>query len=252
MTAAIRVPIITYHSIDDRGTILSTAPALFAAHVAALARGGWRTAGIAAIARALRKREALPARTIALTFDDGYANFAKHAWPALKSARLGATLFALGERAIASNTWDSGAGTLGGEPLLTGAALRELADEGVEIGAHSMTHARLTELAPAVLALEAGGSCRALAETIGRPVRVFAYPYGAQNAAVRDAIAACCDAACSTRMGFASASSDPFLLERIDAYYLRDVRLVESLDSAATRAYLRARAVLRRLRSAHG
>lgn len=247
-----RIPIITYHSIDERGTILSTPPALFAAHVAALARGGWRTASIAEIARAIRESRALGARTIALSFDDGYANFARHAWPVLRRAKLGATLFALGDRAVASNTWDAGAGSLGGEPLLGGAELRELADDGVEIGAHSMSHARLPDLPPAALAREVGESCRALAETIGRSVRVFAYPYGAHSAAVRDAVAACTDAACSTRMGFARSSSDLFLLERIDAYYLRDARLVESLDSATTRAYLGARAILRRLRSAYG
>lgn len=248
----LRVPIVTYHSIDERGTILSTTPALFAAHVAALARGGWRTARVDEIARAVRERRPLPARSIALTFDDGYANFARHAWPALRQAGFGATLFALGDRAVTSNTWDAGAGTLGGEPLLEGGALRQLADEGVEIGAHSMSHARLARLAPEALAHEVGGACRALAETIGRPVRAFAYPYGAHDSAARAAVAACTDAACSTRMGFATASSDAYLLERIDAFYLRDTRLVETLDSAATRAYLGARAFVRRLRDAYG
>jgi hypothetical protein len=83
-------------------------------------------------------------------------------------------------------------------------------------------------------------------------VRVFAYPYGIHDERSRQAVAGVCDAACSTRMGYVTGASDLFLLERIDAYYLRDVRLVERLDSAAVRSYLRARATVRRLRSRYG
>lgn len=247
-----RVPIITYHSIDERGTILSTTPAQFAAQIARLARRGWRTAPVSAVATAMREGRALPPRTVVLTFDDGYRNFAERAWPVLRDAGFGASLFALGDRAITANTWDRGADTLGGEPLLDAAALARLAEEGVEIGAHTMTHARLPSLDASGREREVAGCQRALAEVAARPVRVFAYPYGALDDASRALVAAHYDAACSTRMGFATASSDPYRLERIDAYYLRNPRLLEELDSFATRVYLGTRALLRRARSAYG
>jgi peptidoglycan/xylan/chitin deacetylase (PgdA/CDA1 family) len=247
-----RVPIITYHSIDERGTILSTAPGQFAAQIAGLARRGWRTESVSAVAAAIRERRPLPPKRVVLTFDDGYRNFAEHAWPVLRDAGFGATLFALGDRTIAANVWDHGPGTLGGEPLLDAAGIARLAEEGVEIGAHSMTHARLPSLDANAREREIAECQRALAETAARPVRVFAYPYGALDDASRALVAAHYDAGCSTRMGFATASSDRYRLARIDAYYLRNPRLVEALDAFATRAYLGTRALLRRARSAYG
>jgi peptidoglycan/xylan/chitin deacetylase (PgdA/CDA1 family) len=42
---------------------------------------------------AARRRRRLPARSVLLTFDDGYRDFAEHAWPILRAAGLPATLF---------------------------------------------------------------------------------------------------------------------------------------------------------------
>jgi peptidoglycan/xylan/chitin deacetylase (PgdA/CDA1 family) len=247
-----RVPILTYHSIDDSGTVISTPPVLFERQMRALAEAGWTTAPLSEVAAALRTRRPLPRRTVVLTFDDGYENFRDRAWPVLRSHGFGATLFAPAAPRVPANDWDRGAGTMAGAPLLDGPALRRLADEGVEIGCHSATHARLDRTRGSELEREVAGAQRALAETLARPVTLFAYPYGAYDAAARAAVAACYDAACSTHLGFASAASDVFRLERIDAYYLRDPAMLARLDDAAMRRRLALRALLRRARSRFG
>ena len=62
--------------------------------------------------------------------------------------------------------------------------LRELAPEIVTIGSHTLTHPILTTLAEPELEAEIGGSRRVLEGKLQRPVELFAYPNGSQNAAV--------------------------------------------------------------------
>jgi peptidoglycan/xylan/chitin deacetylase (PgdA/CDA1 family) len=57
--------------------------------------------------------------------------------------------------------------------------LREFAGHGIEIGAHTRSHANLGEIHdPATLESEIVGSARDLESWLERPVRYFAFPYG--------------------------------------------------------------------------
>jgi len=247
-----RVPVLTYHSIDESGSPSSTSAALFAKQIEVLKREEWRTIRVADAAAAIREKRALPARTLAITFDDGYENFAADAWPILSSSGFGATLFVVSGRLGARSDWAGARGIPSGLPLLDAASVRKLAEEGVEIGCHSATHASLAGLEPARLAEETSAARDALAETAGRPIRAFAYPYGAIDAAARAAAVRAFDAACTTRLGFAGAGSDPHALERIDAFYLRNLALVGRLDGPAARLVFRLRGVARRLQNRYG
>jgi peptidoglycan/xylan/chitin deacetylase (PgdA/CDA1 family) len=84
------------------------------------------------------------------------------------------------------NEWDArrGAAKL---PLLGAAELQELADRGWAIGAHSRTHAHLTQADDVTLERELGEPLRAL-RALGLPVEpVLAYPHGEHDARVRAA-----------------------------------------------------------------
>ena len=157
-------------------------------------------------------------RHVAVTFDDGYADNLTTARPALERRGIPATIFvATGAlRSGAEFWWDElerlapgsrrelGDGfkrllpeerdevltelreSRPGAPdpppshrLLTPAELVALADGGlVEIGAHTVTHPRLSELPVEAQEAEIVESRRELEELLGRPVRGFAYPYG--------------------------------------------------------------------------
>jgi peptidoglycan/xylan/chitin deacetylase (PgdA/CDA1 family) len=58
-------------------------------------------------------------------------------------------------------------------------ALREMSRAGIEIGAHTLTHPRLTRLADEELAAEISGSKQRIEAEIRRPVTSFCYPNGA-------------------------------------------------------------------------
>ena len=103
-------------------------------------------------------------------------------------------------------------------PTMSPAQIRELAGS-FEIGAHTITHPILARLDPSAAREEIMGSKRVLEQTLGHPVRWFAYPNGRPEAdytrehvhMVREAGY---EAAVSTAIGAASAASDLFELPR--------------------------------------
>jgi peptidoglycan/xylan/chitin deacetylase (PgdA/CDA1 family) len=86
----------------------------------------------------------------------------------------------------------------------------------IEIGAHSVTHAALSTLAPDAQRTEIGQSKAQLEALVGRPVVSFAYPFGDQGsdtaALVREAGFR---SSCTTDAGAVRARTDPFQLPRI-------------------------------------
>ena len=121
---------------------------------------------------------------VGLSFDDGYAGLTEHALPALRRHGFGATVFVVTERLGGSNDWDNGPVW----PLLDPEGVRRLAAEGIEIGSHTATHARLAGQEPGRLKTEVTGSRDQLAELLGAPPCGFAYPYGSLDAAAVEAV----------------------------------------------------------------
>jgi peptidoglycan/xylan/chitin deacetylase (PgdA/CDA1 family) len=127
-------------------------------------------------------------RLVGLSFDDGYADFVHYAMPILARYGFGATVFVLAGRLGGENGWDRPGPS---KALMTADQVRRAAAAGIEIGSHSLTHARLPELAGDALHGEVSDSRAVLSRLTGQDVHGFCYPYGAAGArevdAVRDA-----------------------------------------------------------------
>ncbi len=113
-----------------------------------------------------------------VTFDDGYRDNLTIAAPILEAAGVSACFFITtgyvgGARRFA---WDERAGR--DLPLLSWAEVRELRRRGFEIGSHSVSHRRMSELDDEELEIELAESQRALEGELGEDVRLFAYPFG--------------------------------------------------------------------------
>ena len=136
-----RLPmILMYHSVADVGqdpSHLSVAPSLFAEQMTTLRRLGLRGVSICSLLDAMRARRAR--RLVGITFDDGYRNVLDAAVPTLKRHGFTATVFVITGRFGGTNEWAKGPSM----PLLSANEVSELADAGMEIGSHSMTHTRL-------------------------------------------------------------------------------------------------------------
>ena len=99
-----RLPILTYHSLDDSSSPISVGPALFRRQMEWLRNGNWSTLGIDALLDG-HERGQWPERACVLTFDDGFANFAEHALPVLREFGFIAHVFVLAGGVGGNNDW---------------------------------------------------------------------------------------------------------------------------------------------------
>lgn len=117
--------------------------------------------------------------TACITFDDGYAENLEFAIPLLLKHKIPFTYFVATD--FVANNRPFPHDVAAGRPLAVNTLddIRKLAGAGVEIGAHTRTHANLGgPLSPEQLVSEIVGSKRDLEAAIDKPVRYFAFPYG--------------------------------------------------------------------------
>jgi peptidoglycan/xylan/chitin deacetylase (PgdA/CDA1 family) len=237
--------ILTYHSIDETGSVISIAERSFRRHVAWLAEGRVRVVPLETITSVPPDQDA-----VAITFDDGLASFGAIAAPLLLQHGLPVTLFVVSDAVGSTNVWrgrqDSGIPV---QPLLDWEQLGALQAAGVRLGAHTCTHPRLTALEGDALEREIVASKQRLARELGVDATTFAYPYGAMSPAARDLVARTFRYGCTTRLAALACEEDPALLPRLDSYYLRSPGALESWGSRRFRMRM---GLLARARSMRG
>ncbi len=232
--------ILTYHSLDNSGSVVSVRPDLFREQIERLME---RSVPIVPLDQA----PDTPG-SVALTFDDGFENLVEHAFPLLEKHALPATVFAVSGYIGRLNTWPGQPPSIPRLPLMNASALRETPGS-VEIGAHTVTHPDLTKLPPERAAEELKNSRAALEDITGRPVRWLAYPYGASTHAVRDLARREFALACGVAMKFVGPDTDRADLPRIDAFYLNRGLPAERLLTPSGTAYIAFRNLLRTTRA---
>ena len=171
----------------------------------------------------------------AITFDDGYRDFAELAVPALSALQLHATLFVPSAWIGKTNVWD--AGYAAERAIMTSHELRQLDPSRVTIGAHGLTHRRLARLEVSILHEETASARKILEDICGHSVTLFAYPYGQADDFDESAERAVEDAgflaACSTRFGRGSSPEERFRLRRVGIMPGDSIEVVErKLDGA--------------------
>ncbi|HVF98297.1 MAG TPA: polysaccharide deacetylase family protein [Chloroflexia bacterium] len=210
------ITILSYHSLDDLGTPLSVSPSLFAAQMSALSELGCRTFTMSQVAERLSSRRPFPSRTVAVTFDDGFANFAEEGAPILWRYGFAATVYVITGMVGRATHWTDRSSPLPSLPILNWEQIEQLHARGVEIGAHSATHGFLTQYSPSALANELVAPRRLLEDRMGTPVRSFAYPQGDyDDRVVRAVREAGYTTAATVDQGRAGCKSDPLRLPRL-------------------------------------
>jgi peptidoglycan/xylan/chitin deacetylase (PgdA/CDA1 family) len=174
------------------------------------------------------KRASIPKNAVVITIDDGWRSTYTEAFPELQKRKFPFTVF------IYPNIIGKTANAL------TWKQIREMADAGVDIQSHSLTHPYLTkrkhrskgEKAYAEwLAKELGESRRILEKETGRKVQFLAYPYGDYDDRVAEA---------AERAGYAAALTCDFGSVKKGSDPLRMKRFVidDRMDFAAFRKYM--------------
>lgn len=183
----------------------------FRAQLDLLQSQGWHTHRLDEL-----RAKPLPARSVVITFDDGYRdNFA--AFNELARRNMTASWFIVsGDIGLNAGWQDPDSPKL---PLLETAQLREMHAAGMEIGSHSHTHCPLTECDDETLAVELARSKDTLEAMLNASITSLAYPYGLYDDRVVEATrAAGYCAAGTTRSGWAMRDDDPMRIRRLSVF----------------------------------
>lgn len=167
--------ILFYHRVSDDRDELAVSPSSFRRQMDYLAAESYRVVDVVE-AVDLLDRGALRARTIGLSFDDGYLDVAEHALPILAGHGFHATVF-VPPGVIDGTAWFDWYRRQ--PPLLDWDDIAELDQDGtLRFEAHSQTHPNLLALDDHVARHEIASSKRQLEQHLGRPVEAFSYPSG--------------------------------------------------------------------------
>jgi peptidoglycan/xylan/chitin deacetylase (PgdA/CDA1 family) len=204
------LPILMYHytgplppNADIFRKDLTVSAALFESHLKHFAEEGIETVTLDRLFEHLEGGRPLPPKAVALTFDDGYLDNYEVAFPLLRKYGMVGTFF------VTTGFTDT-------PGYMTWEMLAEMAEAGMAIEAHSVTHADFTKITPAQLARELAAPKSQIEEHLGRPSRFLAYPGGRFDpAVVRATKAAGYTAAVTTQHGTRHTAAGPFELVRV-------------------------------------
>ncbi len=248
------IPILMYHSISEDPEAgvspyykTNTSPTDFREQMRSLAEAGYRAISIDYVVALLSASQPLtldPQRLVAITFDDGFADFYTQAFPILREHGFTATVF-LPTAFIGCNRrmFSPPPGSPSSPPhrhstpleCLTWAEVRELRMAGIDFGSHTATHPRLVELSWPEIQRELRDSKDELENRLQTAVAHFCYPYGfPQNRrqfvgrlteVLRNTGYRCCT---TTRVGCATSGDDVFALRRLPVNSLDDLALLSA------------------------
>jgi len=242
---AASLPILTFHAVDNRSSVISFSPTLFARGMALLHDKGYRTVSLVELINGMRRSVLPPERSIVITFDDGYRSFYEHAFPVLQRHGMTATVFL-----TVGKTKKKRLPTMEGRPMLSWSEIKEMHRAGIAFGAHTLTHPDLTLLPDERIEAEVVGGKVAIEDALDTPVTSFAYPFGRFDERCREIARRHFICACSDKLGLVRTNSDFYALQRVDSYYIRHERFFDAISTRFFPLYVCARAVPRRFRRA--
>ncbi|MEN8176767.1 MAG: polysaccharide deacetylase family protein, partial [Pseudomonadota bacterium] len=149
----------------------------FAAQMAYLHRFGYAVLPFSQALKCLGGEQPIPPRAVTLTFDDGYENFFEYAYPVLQGYGYSAMVYLISGLVGKPSSWFQADGR-DTPPLMSRERILQLRDQGIEFGAHSVSHVRLATLDAERMREEVFGCRHQLEQLLGGPVLDFCYPYG--------------------------------------------------------------------------
>jgi peptidoglycan/xylan/chitin deacetylase (PgdA/CDA1 family) len=168
--------VLGYHHVSDGGHHLAVSRQTFAEQMSVLdeLREELPPLALPEIVERMSNGSA-PTRSVTITFDDAWADLHSNALSLLVEHRIPATLYVP-------------TGFLDFPGYVSRAELRDLADAGIHIGAHTRTHPDLRTCTDTELESEVRGSRADLEDLLSTKIDSFAYPQGLHDKRVVEAV----------------------------------------------------------------
>jgi peptidoglycan/xylan/chitin deacetylase (PgdA/CDA1 family) len=214
-----KVSILMYHQVGEfnrpkehRATFCHIRR--FKAQMAYLYHLGYKVLQLGDAIDALSGKWDLSGHGVVLTFDDGYQNFRDYAFPVLQRYDFPATVFLVSGLMGKSAKWLADDGRYAPK-LMKPLTVKELRENNITFGSHSVSHPRLSQINGARQIQEIADSKSALEDLLGEEIPYFCYPNGDyDNGVVAMVREAGYRAALTCDRGAATASDDPLTLPR--------------------------------------
>ena len=236
--------VLMYHSIAEGSGPTSIAPDTFRRQIETLAECGYQTISLASLKSWQSGALELPAKPIAITFDDGFADFADTAFPILRKHKYAATVFLPSGKIGGTEDWE-----LTKRPLMTWSQVSGLAEQGIDFGGHSVNHSDLTKLSVEQAGHEIKRCRDDIADKLGRVPLSFAPPYGRAGERERDLIRRHFELSLGTRFQRVGRHDDAYNIPRIEMHYFRDPHRWRAFLEGRSEWYFAARRTLRNVRA---
>lgn len=207
--AAHSVPVLNYHQINDRDeNALTVHTDQFEAQMKFLVDNGYHAITPAEMLDAFENGSELPSKPVIITFDDGYIDNYRNAYPVLEKYNLKATIFLISDYV---STYPN---------YLTWADVAEMQESGIiDFESHTLSHAELDKITSAEAWQQLSGSKKALEWHLNKPINFIAYPCGSYDEELeRLTKKAGYRAAFTVNYGLSDPDENHFILDRVPIF----------------------------------
>jgi peptidoglycan/xylan/chitin deacetylase (PgdA/CDA1 family) len=187
-----RAPVLCYHKIDSpaadiliRGAF--TAPERFAKQLGYLKKRGFTFYTASELIEHFLNHGEFPAKSVALTLDDGWKDNYTNAFPILKDLGVKATIFLVPSCIGQTTATVVGAGEKARQHLSREDVL-EISAHGIEFGSHTVNHKHLHQISTDEATFEIVESKKQIEDLTQKECKTFCYPAGFYSEPVKEIV----------------------------------------------------------------
>lgn len=202
----VSIPVLMYHSINnnDPNNSLVIPPEQFKAQMQYLRDAGFTTISLDELYSSLKTGKNVPKKPVTITFDDGYVDNYKYAYPVLKDLGFKATIFMITDNVDKNPTF------------LTSEMLKEMSKNNISIQSHTVHHLELDKLSYDDQITELRDSKNFLDKLLNQNTDMICYPVGKFNEnTIKAAETLGYKLGFTTRPGYGKLNEGPFSIHRV-------------------------------------
>jgi len=173
------LPILAYHELyvtqeEEKYCLQTMGPScalqrdIFRHHLDVIARDDIQAVTFADLSCFQPRQAPRGRKELALTFDDGHAGNYHYAYPLLAERKMAAVFF------VTTNL-------IGRKKMMSWDQVREMADNGMSIQSHGVSHEPFETLSPAEIVEELSSSKKIIEDKTGQKVNTISLPHGSMH-----------------------------------------------------------------------